>query len=135
MNIYLLIWRMRLSDLWCHWYSLWSSCYARIFTFRVCWFCIFWHHWWCSQRWVILYLWSHITSDLFTLSAVMRSQLIVKCSVFTTYTGDHAGGHFYYYYDMSLLLSTLTENNYLPSILYLTYRIIKSSNDLLFISH
>ena len=54
--------------------------------------------------------WSHITSDLWTLSAVMRSQLIVKCEVLTSH---HLYWrleirHFYYYYDMSLLLFTVT---------------------------
>ena len=67
LSTYLLICRRRLSDLWGHWYSLWTSCYARIFTFRVCWFCIFWHHWWCFPRWIILCPLESHNSDLFTL--------------------------------------------------------------------
>ena len=51
----------------------------------------------------------HITSDLFTLSwAVMRSQLILKWNVHHLYWRLYYWGHFYYYYDMSLLLSTAT---------------------------
>ena len=107
LSIYLLICKMKLSDLWCHWYSLWTSCYARIFTFRVCWFCMFWHHWWCCRRWVILYPWSHITSDLFTVSAVMRSQLMVKCEVFTAHQSPPILLLLLRHVTLSLLLSTL----------------------------